>query len=465
MTRTHSMLLSLALFLSCVLGLTATRASAQQEIDAQGRGSMTVQQCMQSLLAYGRWYPNPDYGWVWQPHDVQPWWQPFSVGEWIVTQDGSPYWRSGYPHGWATEHYGSWFYDQSRGWMWVPGNDWSPAPVSWRGRDGVVGWAPQLATPPKRNPTVTSACEQPAFAWIFVATNRLMVTSNFVAAEQDLLARDVHGTWSPSAHDSDGVLSARYPQARNANFFDATQCLGAADAKIAFGAAVKARGGTLQGPPITFVRSVRQMGSGRVQNARLPVYAPTFTGSPQAVSNTFLVNPPAQRIQRAQPIPRAQPVARNAPVQRAQPAQPVERAQPVQRALPTAPAAPATPLAPYEAYTYQHESLDRYHSDQYEQLRNQEDQDATVPPYPGFDMSQLPAWQQREMREQQANAARNRALLDARQAEHLKESESGGNAATAPASTTTPAPTTPPPTTPPATTPPATTPPATTPAP
>ncbi len=453
MTRTHSTLVSFALALGCfgcMEGLCATRASAQQEIDAQARGSMTVQQCMQSLAAYGRWFSNSDFGWVWQPHDVEPWWQPFCVGEWIVTQDGSPYWRSGYPHGWATEHYGSWFFDQSRGWMWVPGNEWSAAPVSWRGRDGVVGWAPQLATPAQRNATTSSECEQPAFAWIFVASNRLMTTSNYVAAEQDLLARDVHGTWnqpgSQSARDGDGVRGARYPQARNANLFDATQCLGAADAKSAFAAAVRARGGTTQGPPITFVRTAGLMGSGRVQNGRLPVYAPAFTGSPQAVSNSFLVNPPAPRIQRAQPIPRAQAVEPNAPIQRAQPAQPVERAQPVQPALPAAAATPATPLTPYEAYTYQHESLDNYHADQYEQLRNQHTQDASAPPYPGFDMSQLPAWKQRDLREQQANAARNRALLDARQAEHAKESESHGNndsKGTTPAAPTTPPPTTP----------------------
>ncbi|MFZ9915269.1 MAG: hypothetical protein ACO3IB_08050, partial [Phycisphaerales bacterium] len=97
------------------------------------------------------------------------------------------------------------------------------------------------------------------------------------------------------------------------------------------------------------------------------------------------------------------------------------RAQPVQPALPNPAAAPATPITPYEAYTYQHESLDRYHASQYARLQAQHAQDDTTPPYPGFDMSQLPAWKQRELREMQRMAARQRALLDQRQAQNGAE--------------------------------------------
>ena len=136
MNRLASSSLSLVLSLG-VAGAAAPLATAQQETGSHG--SITVQSLMQSLANYGVWMAHPQLGWVWQPHDVQPWWQPFSVGEWVVTQDGSPYWNSSLPFGWAVEHYGAWTYDDSRGWLWVPGNEWSPAPVSWRGRDGVVG--------------------------------------------------------------------------------------------------------------------------------------------------------------------------------------------------------------------------------------------------------------------------------------------------------------------------------------
>jgi len=383
---------------------------------------MTVQQCMQQLANYGRWYSHPDFGWVWQPHDVQPWWQPFSVGEWVVTQDGSPYWRSALPFGWAVEHYGSWTFDDAKGWLWVPGNEWSPAPVSWRGRNGVIGWAPQIAT---KDGTRSGQCDQTAFAWIFVAADRLMTSSNFVVAEQDLLSRDDHGTWGDWAHSDDGIIGARMPEPRNANMLTVTECLGVADANAAFAAAVRARGGTTQGPPITFVRSRGEMGSGRVSSGVLRVYAPEFTGSAPAAGGDFMVNPPAPRVVRAQA---AAPVARAEPVQRAQPAAPASkapRAQPVQPALPNPAAAPAVPVTPYEAYTYQHESLDRYHASQYERLQVQHAQDDSTPPYPGFDMSQLPAWKQRELREMQRMAARQRALLDKRQSQNETEGSTG----------------------------------------
>lgn len=418
MTRVFLRIVSLALLAvpAAAVALTASPAHAQQEVGS--RGTLSVQQCMQQLAAYGRWYSHPDFGWVWQPHDVQPWWQPFSVGEWVVTQDGSPYWRSALPFGWAVEHYGAWTFDDSKGWLWVPGNEWSAAPVSWRGRDGVIGWAPQVASAAG---TRGGRCDQPAQAWIFVASDRLMTSSNFVVAEQDLLSRDAHGTWGEWAHSDDGLQGARMPEPRNANLLGVTECLADADAKAAFGAAVRARGGSLQGPPISFVNSRSAMGSGRVSGGQLPVYAPVFTGTAPAAGGDFMVNPPAPRVQRAQP---AAPIARAAPVQRAQPAAPAQRAnpaQPVQPALPTPAATPSAPLTPYEAYTFQHEQLDRYHADQWTRLQQQHAQDDATAPYPGFDASQLPAWKQRELLEMQRMAARQRALLDKRQQQHAEE--------------------------------------------
>jgi hypothetical protein len=118
------------------------------------------------------------------------------------------------------------------------------------------------------------------------------------------------------------------------------------------------------------------------------------------------------------PVARAQPVERAEPAQRAQPAQRVDRAQPVAPVLPTEPVVPASPMTPYEAYTYQHAQLNRYHADQYDALRRLQASDATTPPYPGFDVTKLPAWKQRELLEMQRMAARQRKLLDERQSDH-----------------------------------------------
>jgi hypothetical protein len=117
------------------------------------------------------------------------------------------------------------------------------------------------------------------------------------------------------------------------------------------------------------------------------------------------VNPPAQRVQRAQPAQRAQPVDRALPAGRAQPAHQVDRAQPVQPNLPAPEAVPATPLTPYEAYTYQHARLNEFQAQQFERLRQIHESDKTL----------TPAERERELQEMQRMAARQRALLDARQ--------------------------------------------------
>ena len=193
----------LALGLAC---LVTPAAHAQQETGS--RGTITAQALMQDLANYGVWMSHPKFGWVWQPHDVQPWWQPFIEGEWIVTQDGSPYWRSAYPFGWATEHYGAWTYDERKGWLWVPGNEWSAAPVSWRAVDGIVGWAPPIESAAE---TQSVECPQPTFAWIFVRSDRLFTTSNFEVAEKELMSDEAHGTW--------GAWARRAPPPSNLRAF------------------------------------------------------------------------------------------------------------------------------------------------------------------------------------------------------------------------------------------------------
>jgi hypothetical protein len=46
------------------------------------------------------------------------------------------------PFGWATFHYGRWTRLRNIGWIWVPGDEWAPAWVSWRKSNDYIGWAP-----------------------------------------------------------------------------------------------------------------------------------------------------------------------------------------------------------------------------------------------------------------------------------------------------------------------------------
>jgi hypothetical protein len=65
----------------------------------------------------------------------------YTNGYWVATDHGNT-WISGYQWGWACFHYGRWTFDAHYGWLWVPGQNWGPAWVSWRSGNGFYGWAP-----------------------------------------------------------------------------------------------------------------------------------------------------------------------------------------------------------------------------------------------------------------------------------------------------------------------------------
>jgi hypothetical protein len=91
----------------------------------------------------GDWIETSNYGYVWQPRVARQShsWRPYTVGRWVYTDAGWT-WISEEPFGWATYHYGRWTRLRNLGWIWVPGNEWAPAWVSWRSNNDYVGWAP-----------------------------------------------------------------------------------------------------------------------------------------------------------------------------------------------------------------------------------------------------------------------------------------------------------------------------------
>lgn len=94
-----------------------------------------------TLADLGVWVDVARYGQAWQPCAVGPDWRPYFHGSWSWTADGW-FWVSEEPWGWATYHYGRWYFDSAHGWVWLPGKTWAPAWVRWRWNDQVVGWAP-----------------------------------------------------------------------------------------------------------------------------------------------------------------------------------------------------------------------------------------------------------------------------------------------------------------------------------
>jgi hypothetical protein len=98
------------------------------------------------LATYGTWVSYPGYGNVWRPSVavVGRNFRPYTHGHWEHTEWGWT-WVDHHAFGWATGHYGRWFYDTNQGWLWVPGTTWAPAWVTWRTGGSYIGWA---AMPP-----------------------------------------------------------------------------------------------------------------------------------------------------------------------------------------------------------------------------------------------------------------------------------------------------------------------------
>jgi len=94
-----------------------------------------------NLDPYGEWVQDPDYGYCWHPTGVDENWAPYTDGYWAYTDAGWT-WVSYEDYGGIVYHYGRWARIPGEGWVWVPGETWAPAWVSWRSSDDYVGWAP-----------------------------------------------------------------------------------------------------------------------------------------------------------------------------------------------------------------------------------------------------------------------------------------------------------------------------------
>ncbi len=108
---------------------------------ARAAVSVSVDFFHDNLGSYGDWREVGDYGYCWQPRDVDRDWRPYNDGRWLYTDAGWT-WDSEEPYSWAVYHYGRWVRVDRIGWVWVPGTEWGPAWVSWRRSAHHVGWAP-----------------------------------------------------------------------------------------------------------------------------------------------------------------------------------------------------------------------------------------------------------------------------------------------------------------------------------
>jgi len=112
-----------------------------------------------ALEENGRWervFYEGAYRDMWRPTNVDPEWEPFTVGRWSVYY-GDNCWIPDEPFGYVTHHYGSWFFVESfQAWYWVPpliragagvplfniSFGWYPGRVGWIHSGASVGWVP-----------------------------------------------------------------------------------------------------------------------------------------------------------------------------------------------------------------------------------------------------------------------------------------------------------------------------------
>lgn len=113
------------------------------ETRTEERSTASYGMFYEKLDPYGEWRETSEYGYVWQPREAETSrdWRPYTEGRWVYSDAGWT-WISDEPFGWAAYHYGRWVRLRRIGWVWVPGDEWAPAWVSWRTSKDYVGWAP-----------------------------------------------------------------------------------------------------------------------------------------------------------------------------------------------------------------------------------------------------------------------------------------------------------------------------------
>jgi hypothetical protein len=152
-------MLILALMLAATAG---TYAHRHQYIHA----NISFETFYDELMPYGEWINSPEYGYVWRPYTFEPdGFRPYYTrGNWVYTEAGWT-WVSNYRWGWATFHYGRWYFDNHLGWAWIPGYQWAPAWVTWGAYGDSWAWAP---LGPNMYITPGFTWHAPAFWWTVV---------------------------------------------------------------------------------------------------------------------------------------------------------------------------------------------------------------------------------------------------------------------------------------------------------
>ena len=347
----------------CVLaGCLACSARALAQDGSMDRPEVPIPAFMQELSNQGRWFSMDDWGWVWQPNDIEPWWVPYTHGEWRFTVQG-PYWVSAKPYGWAVFHYGRWMHSQGHGWVWVPDTTWGPGFVCWRYGKGYLGWAPMPPEKPGDVGIATGACTVRASGWSFILAR--LAFNRYVEPHIVPRARGINLL---------GVTTSKTDYERGG--------LGWADRSIPIEVMRELTGMDEAAGKLTMLKSPPKAMSIRSATSEkagdIPTYAPVLTGKGTFVDVQFTQDEPATSDSDQKEHPGFK-VANHA-----------------------------------DAMRRAHEQLMSYQQMMNTRLRMMHIHDLQSPPWREFSVEELPAWQARELQEQAHQDAAQRRWVDER---------------------------------------------------
>ena len=132
--------IGLATLLSCATGGVTPQAPSMPA----ARAALPIEYRIfyDALQDYGDWVLIEPYGFLFRPRVDFATFRPYEQGFWAPSDTYGWVWISAEPFGWATYHYGTWFWDRYQGWVWAPGREWAPAWVTWQVAGPYAGWAP-----------------------------------------------------------------------------------------------------------------------------------------------------------------------------------------------------------------------------------------------------------------------------------------------------------------------------------
>jgi hypothetical protein len=210
---------------SLMMGVIALIWINPAEVKAENHSGVSFQVFYDELMPYGDWVKDGRYGYVWLPAVYEDFHPYGTNGHWVMTGYGNT-WVSDYDWGWATFHYGRWYFDNNyQSWAWIPDYNWGPAWVDWRSGGGYYGWAPM-------GPgfSVNFRINIPSAYWIFVPQRRfgyanvynyyvpygrrVNIYNNTTIINNTVVYNNNHYYAGPSRREVERVTNRSYPERR-----------------------------------------------------------------------------------------------------------------------------------------------------------------------------------------------------------------------------------------------------------